>query len=383
MEKFNKVENIKIPYGRQDISQNDINAVIEVLRSDWITQGPTISHFEHAVAKYCGSQYSVAVCNATAALHLACRAIGLSVGDRLWTSPNTFVASANCGLYCGAEVDFVDIDPKTYNICIDALSSKLEQAEKLGKLPKILIPVHFAGQSCEMAEIAKLSKKYGFYVIEDASHAIGGEYKGKKIGSCIYSDMTVFSFHPVKIITTGEGGMVVTNKQELYERIVLLRTHGIVRKPNQGAWYYQQVDLGYNYRMTDIQAALGLSQMKRLYSFISQRHELAQSYNENLQDLPLQLPWQHPDSYSAWHLYIIRLNKRHQVFDSLREAGIGVNVHYIPVHTQPYYLQMGFKFGDFPNAEAFYDEAISLPIYPLLTDAQQQKVITDLQKALL
>ncbi|WP_069473698.1 UDP-4-amino-4,6-dideoxy-N-acetyl-beta-L-altrosamine transaminase [Candidatus Marithrix sp. Canyon 246] len=372
-----------IPYGRQDISQTDIDAVVEVLRSDWITQGPTIARFEQAVANYCGSQYAVAVCNATAALHLACRAIGLGVGDRLWTSPNTFVASANCGLYCGAEVDFVDIDPQTYNISIDALRAKLEQAEKVGKLPKVLIPVHFAGQSCEMATIAELAKQYGFYVIEDASHAIGGEYKGKKIGNCSYSDMTVFSFHPVKIITTGEGGMVVTNNPELFEKVSLLRTHGITRTPSQGAWYYQQVELGYNYRITDIQAALGLSQMQRLDSFINQRHELVQTYNDSLKDLPLQLPWQHPDSYSAWHLYVIRLNKRSQVFDSLREAGIGVNVHYIPVHTQPYYQEMGFKIGDFPEAEKYYDQVISLPIYPLLTETEQQKVITFLKKALL
>jgi UDP-4-amino-4,6-dideoxy-N-acetyl-beta-L-altrosamine transaminase len=372
-----------IPYGRQDISQTDIDAVVKVLRSDWITQGPTIPRFEQAVANYCDSQYAVAVSNATAALHLACRAIGLGVGDRLWTSPNTFVASANCGLYCGAEVDFVDIDPKTYNISIEALRTKLEQAEKFGKLPKVLIPVHFAGQPCEMAAIAELAKQYGFYVIEDASHAIGGEYKGKKIGSCSYSDMTVFSFHPVKIITTGEGGMVVTNNEELFEKVSLLRTHGIIREPSQGAWYYQQVDLGYNYRMTDIQAALGLSQMQRLDSFINQRHELVKIYNKSLQDLDLQLPWQHPDSYSAWHLYVIRLNERRQVFASLREAGIGVNVHYIPVHTQPYYQQMGFKFGDFPEAEKYYSEAISLPIYPLLNEVQQNKIISDLKKALL
>jgi UDP-4-amino-4,6-dideoxy-N-acetyl-beta-L-altrosamine transaminase len=377
-----------IPYGRQDISQTDIDAVVDVLRSDWITQGPKIHSFEQVVADYCGSQYAVAVCNATAALHLACMAVGLGTGDRLWTSPNTFVASANCGLYCGAKVDFVDIDPKTYNISIDALRTKLELAEKNGNLPKVLIPVHFAGQSCEMAAIADLAKQYGFYVIEDAAHALGGEYKGQKIGSCSYSDITVFSFHPVKIITTGEGGMVLTNNQALFEKVSLLRTHGITREPDkmyepsQGAWYYQQITLGYNYRMTDIQAALGLSQMQRLDSFISQRHELAKAYNENLRNLPLQLPWQHPDSYSAWHLYVIRLNKRRQVFESLREAGIGVNVHYIPVHTQPYYQHKGFKLGDFPEAEKYYDEAISLPIYPLLTKIQQKKIITDLKKAL-
>jgi len=372
-----------IPYGCQDISQTDIDAVVEVLRSDWITQGPTISSFEKTVAEYCGSKHAVAVCNATSALHLACRAIGLEVGDRLWTSPNTFVASANCGLYCGAKVDFVDINPKTYNISIDALRTKLEHAEKVGKLPKVLIPVHFAGQSCEMDAIAELAKQYGFYVIEDASHAIGGEYKGQKIGSCRYSDMTVFSFHPVKIITTGEGGMVLTNNQEFFDKVSLLRTHGITREPSQGAWYYQQIALGYNYRITDIQAALGVSQMQRLDAFVTRRYELAQAYNELLQDLPLQLPWQHPNSYSAWHLYVIRLNKRHQVFDSLRQAGIGVNVHYIPVHTQPYYQQMGFKLGDFPEVEKYYHEAISLPIYPLLTKIQQKKIITDLKKALL
>jgi UDP-4-amino-4,6-dideoxy-N-acetyl-beta-L-altrosamine transaminase len=384
-----------IPYGRQDISQEDIDAVVEVLRSDWITQGPAIEKFEQAVANYCGTKYAVAVSSATAALHLACLAVDLGQGDILWTSPNTFVASANCGLYCGAEVDFVDIDPHTYNLSVEELERKLAWAEKQGCLPKVLVPVHFAGQSCEMERIAVLSKRYGFKVIEDASHAIGGTYQGTPVGNCKFSDITVFSFHPVKIITTGEGGMLLTNQEELYQKLIRLRSHGITRNPklmkgeSHGSWYYQQLELGLNYRITDIQAALGVSQMQRLDEFVSRRRFLAQRYNELLQNLPLTLPWQHPDTESSWHLYVIRLkldkiDKTHrQVFETLHSAGIGVNLHYIPVHTQPYYQQLGFKLGDFPQVEKYYQETISLPLYYGLIQEDQNRILTALQKILL
>ncbi|MFM6205937.1 UDP-4-amino-4,6-dideoxy-N-acetyl-beta-L-altrosamine transaminase, partial [Planktothrix sp.] len=320
-----------IPYGRQDISQADIDAVVEVLRSDWITQGPAIERFEKSVAEYCGAKYAVAVSSATAGLHIACLAAGLSPGDVLWTSPNTFVASANCGLYCGAGIDFVDIDPHTYNLSVEMLEQKLALAEQEGKLPKVLVPVHLAGQSCQMDRISVLSRQYGFTVLEDASHAIGAKYQGKPVGCCNYSDMVVFSFHPVKIITTGEGGMVLTNREDLYEKLIRLRTHGITRNPeliqgeSHGLWYYQQLELGFNYRITDIQAALGISQMQRLDEFVSRRRRLAERYNNLLQDLPLVLPWQHPDTESSWHLYIIRLqleriSKTHsQVFAELRQ----------------------------------------------------------------
>jgi UDP-4-amino-4,6-dideoxy-N-acetyl-beta-L-altrosamine transaminase len=381
-----EVMNQFIPYGRQDISQADIDAVVEVLRSDWITQGPAIERFEKSVAEYCGAKYAVAVSNATAGLHIACLAAGLSAGDVLWTSPNTFVASANCGLYCGADVDFVDIDPHTYNLSVEVLEQKLARAELEGKLPKVVVPVHFAGQSCEIERILALSRKYGFTILEDASHAIGARYQDNPVGSCLFSDMAVFSFHPVKIITTGEGGMVVTNREDLYEKLIRLRTHGITRNPelmqgeSHGLWYYQQLELGFNYRMTDIQAALGASQMQRLDEFVSRRRHLAARYNQLLSDFPLVLPWQHPDTESSWHLYVIRLKldeigKTHrQVFEELRQAEIGVNLHYIPVHTQPYYQNLGFKWGDFPQAEQYYQEAISLPIYYGLSDENQDQV---------
>ncbi|WP_335038497.1 UDP-4-amino-4,6-dideoxy-N-acetyl-beta-L-altrosamine transaminase [Nostoc sp.] len=383
-----------IPYGRQDINQEDIDAVIEVLRSDWITQGPAIERFEQAVANYCGAKYAVAVSNATAALHIACLAASLGQGDILWTSPNTFVASANCGLYCGAKVDFVDINPNTYNLSVDELESKLAEAEKQGCLPKILIPVHFAGQSCEMEQIAALSQRYGFKIIEDASHAIGGSYQGQPIGSCQFSDMAVFSFHPVKIITTGEGGMMLTNQEELYQRLIRLRSHGITRNPDlmqgecHGSWYYQQLELGFNYRMTDIQAALGSSQLQRLDKFVERRRLIAQRYNQLLQDLSLMLPWQHPDSESSWHLYVIRLkldkiNKTHrQIFEELRSTGVGVNLHYIPVHTQPYYQKLGFQLGDFPQVEQYYEEAITIPLYYGLNEESQDKVVISLRESL-
>ncbi|HIK32262.1 MAG TPA: UDP-4-amino-4,6-dideoxy-N-acetyl-beta-L-altrosamine transaminase [Oscillatoriales cyanobacterium M4454_W2019_049] len=383
-----------IPYGRQDISPQDIDAVVEVLRSDWITQGPAIPRFEQAVAEYCGVKYAVAVTSATAALHIACLAADLGSGDILWTSPNTFVASANCGLYCGAEVDFVDIDRRTYNLSIEELECKLERSNQIEKPPKIVIPVHFSGQSCQMDRIADLAQKYGFQVIEDASHAIGASYQEKPVGSCQFSDMTVFSFHPVKIITTGEGGMVLTNREDLYEKLIRLRTHGITRNPNfmteesHGGWYYQQLELGFNYRMTDIQAALGASQMQRLDEFVTRRRFLAKRYDELLQDLPLTLPWQHPDTESSWHLYVIRLKldkicKTHrQVFEELRQAGIGVNLHYIPVHTQPYYQELGFKWEDFPQSEQYYREAISIPLYAGLTLEEQDRVVRALREVI-
>jgi UDP-4-amino-4,6-dideoxy-N-acetyl-beta-L-altrosamine transaminase len=386
--------NAFIPYGRQQVSEADIAAVVAVLRSDWLTQGPAIARFEQAVADYCGAGFAVAVSSATAALHLACLALDLGVGDSLWTSPNTFVASANCGRYCGAAVDFVDIDPKTYNLSIPALEAKLIQAEQQGRLPKVIVPVHFAGQCCEMARIATLAQRYGLRVIEDASHAIGGRYQQQAIGSCVNSDLTVFSFHPVKIITSGEGGMILTHQPDLYQRLMRLRTHGITRNPaemtppSQGPWDYQQLELGFNYRITDIQAALGWSQLQRLDEFIQLRRDRVERYNQQLQDLPIQLPWQHPETQSSWHLYVIRLKldkinfSHQQVFEFLRAQGIGVNLHYIPVHTQPYYQQLGFGWGDFPEAEAYYRAAISLPLYPGLTLADQDLVIDKLHQIL-
>lgn len=383
-----------IPYGRQDITQSDIDAVISVLQSDFLTQGPMVPGFEHAVAAHVGAQHALAVNSATSALHIACLALGLGPGDHLWTTPVTFVASANCALYCGAQVDFVDIDPSTYNLCPKALEQKLEVAERDGRLPKVLVAVHLCGQPCDMQAIAKLAKRYGFKVIEDASHAIGGRYQGEFIGNCRYSDITVFSFHPVKIITTAEGGMVLTNDAELASEMTLLRSHGITRDPAQmtqdsdGPWYYQQIGLGFNYRMTELQAALGISQMQRLDQYVARRHQLAARYDELLADLPLITPWQHPDSYSGLHLYVIRLQldkigKSHrQVFELLREKGVGVNLHYIPVHTQPYYQAMGFKSGDFPEAERYYREAISLPMFQTLSDQDQDRVVAVLREVL-
>ncbi|MDD2801719.1 MAG: UDP-4-amino-4,6-dideoxy-N-acetyl-beta-L-altrosamine transaminase [Methylococcales bacterium] len=383
-----------IPYGRQTISEADIQAVVEVLRSDFLTQGPAIPAFENAVANYCGTQYAFAVNSATSALHIACLALGVGKSDSVWTSPTTFVASANCALYCGADVDFVDIDPRTYNLSVEKLTEKLAWAEQTGKLPKVVIPVHLCGQPCDMAGIYALSQRYGFKIIEDASHAIGGKYQNQAIGNCLYSDITVFSFHPVKIITTGEGGMALTNDAALAERLDRLRSHGITRDPAQmthtpdGPWYYQQLELGFNYRMTDLQAALGLSQMQRLDEFVSKRHALSQRYDALLADQPIITPWQHPDSYSGLHLYVIRLqldkiSKTHrEIFEALRVAGIGVNLHYIPVYRQPYYEQLGFKEGYCLEAEQYYAEAISLPMYSGLTEAQLDYVVAELQEAL-
>jgi len=382
-----------IPYGRQDIQQSDIDAVVEVLRSDFLTQGPTVPRFERVIAEKVGARHALAVNSATSALHIACSALGLGKGDWLWTSPITFVASANCGLYCGAQVDFVDIDARTYNLCPKALEAKLERAEREGCLPKVVVAVHLCGQPCDMQAIHRLSQRYGFSVVEDASHAIGGKYQSEYIGNGRYSDVTVFSFHPVKIITTAEGGMALTNDGRLAERMDLLRSHGVTREPHlmsrdpDGPWYYEQIDLGFNYRMTELQAALGLSQMDRLDDYVASRNVLAGHYDALLYDMPVATPWQHPDSYSGRHLYVIRLDldrivKSHrQVFEDLRGAGIGVNLHYIPVHTQPYYQQLGFEQGDFPKAESYYSEAISLPMFPTLGVEQQNEVVAVLEQA--
>ncbi len=375
-----------IPYGRQDISEEDIQAVTDVLRSDFLTQGKLVPAFERAVASYCTAKLGVAVNSATSALHVACLALGVGKEDIVWTSPITFVASANCAIYCGATVDFVDIDSRTYNMSVEALQKKLITAKKAGKLPKVVIPVHLAGQSCDMESIFRLSKEYGFAIIEDASHCIGGKYKGVPIGSCRYSSIAVFSFHPVKIITTGEGGMATTNDPVLAKRMAHFRSHGIVRYADEmthepdGPWFYQQIDLGFNYRMTDIQAALGLSQLKRLDDFVAKRHEIAKRYNEILTEPWLTLPWQDPDTYSAFHLYIIRVQENNpivnhlQLFTMLRSAGILVNLHYIPVYRHPFYQRMGFDVADFPEAESYYAEAISLPMFTTLT-AEQQDIV--------
>lgn len=382
-----------IPYGRQEITPEDVRAVVDTLQSDWITQGPAIDRFEEALAAYCGVSHAVAVCNATAALHLACAALDVGPGDIVWTSPNTFVASANCALYCGAKVDFVDIDPRSYNMSPDRLEEKLVAAENAAALPKVVIPVHFAGQSCDMRRIGELASRFGFKVIEDASHAVGGTYLGKPIGSCEHSDITVFSFHPVKIITTGEGGMTMTQHPELASRMARLRSHGITRDPSlmvgrpDGPWDYQQVELGFNYRMTDLQAALGLSQLARLDDYVARRHSLRRRYDELLAPLPVRLPWQACDAGSALHLYPIQVDqtrtekRRLEVFEALRAAGVGVNVHYIPVHTQPHYQRLGYRRGDFPVAEAYYANAISLPMYPTLSVADQDFVVEALGEA--
>ncbi len=381
-----------IPYGKQEITQQDIDAVVNVLKSDFLTQGPQVPSFEKSLTEHTGAEYALAVNSATSALHIACLALELGDGDYLWTTPVTFVASSNCGLYCGAKVDFVDIDPKTYNLCPIKLEQKLIEAEKTHKLPKVLVAVHLCGQPCDMKAIHKLSIKYGFSIIEDASHAIGGKYYGEPIGNCRYSDITVFSFHPVKIVTTAEGGAALTNSDELAKRMNLYRSHGVTRdkelmtEESHGGWYYQQVALGYNYRMTELQAALGVSQMERLKNFVSARHLLSSKYNELLTDLPITLPYQLENTYSGLHLYVIRLNlnelqKTHkQVFDELRENGIGVNLHYIPVHTQPYYQQLGFNIGDFPEAEKYYQEAISLPMFHTMTEEQQLEIARVLSK---
>jgi UDP-4-amino-4,6-dideoxy-N-acetyl-beta-L-altrosamine transaminase len=386
---------IGIPYGRQDINQSDIDAVVDVLRSDFLTQGPVVPAFEKVVSDYCGAQYAVAVNSATSALHIACLALGVGKGDSIWTTPTTFVASANCALYCGAAVDFVDIDSRTYNLSVDRLTEKLALAEKKGKLPKVVIPVHLCGQPCDMADLSALGQKYGFKIIEDASHAIGARYKGEPIGSGRYSDITVFSFHPVKIITSGEGGMAITNDTKLARRLRILRSHGITStvedmhsRPDSEIWNYQQIDLGFNYRMTDIHAALGLSQMKRLDEFVKRRNQLAGRYDKQLADLPIKTPWQHPDSYSSYHLYPIRLDPnatartQREVYNSLRANGILINLHYIPVYRQPFFEELGFRPGYCPEAERYYHETISVPLYPAMTNEQQDLVVATLTKIL-
>lgn len=384
-----------IPYGRQDISQDDIDAVIRVLGSDFLTQGPEVPAFEAQVAAFCGVKHAVAANSATSALHIACLALGVGPGDVVWTSPITFVASANCALYCGASVDFVDIDSSTYNLSLDKLRAKLESSAIAGKLPKVLVAVHLSGQSCEMEEIKKLSNIYGFRVIEDASHAVGAKYKGRPVGSCEYSDITIFSFHPVKIITTAEGGMSLTNDPALARRMELLRSHGITRDSSEmansphGSWYYEQIDLGFNYRMTEIHAALGISQLKRIADFVERRRQIAETYDAELSGLPIVLPFQHPDTWSSYHLYVIRLLdmgkgiEHRSVFEALRAAGIGANLHYIPVFLQPYYQELGFKADEFPNSMAYYSSAITLPIYPGLTRQDQRYVVEELRRILL
>jgi len=381
------IRNKMIPYGRQDISQQDIDAVVDVLKSDFLTQGPKVPAFESSLTSHTGADYALAVNSATSALHIACMALELGEGDWLWTSPVTFVASANAGLYCGAKVDFVDIESRTYNLCPIKLETKLADASLKGRLPKVLVPVHLCGQPCDMKRIRELCNKYNVKIVEDASHAIGGSYQGAPIGNCKYSDITVFSFHPVKIVTTAEGGAALTNDHELAEKMALYRSHGITRdqnmmtEPSHGPWYYQQIELGYNYRMTDFQAALGVSQMRRLSEFVSKRHHIARRYDRLLNGLPVEIPYQLDDTYSGLHLYVIRLkldeiDRSHkQVFEGLREKGIGVNVHYIPVHLQPYYAAMGFQQGDFPESEQYYSEAISLPMYPNLSEEDQDRVV--------
>lgn len=383
-----------IPYGKQEITQQDIDAVVAVLQSDFLTQGPQVPAFEQALCDHTGAGYALAVNSATSALHIACLALGLGEGDWLWTTPVTFVASANCGLYCGARVDFVDIDPHTYNMSVSQLEQKLIQAKKDNSLPKVVVPVHLCGQPCDMQEIAALSQEYGFYIIEDASHAIGGRYQDHIIGDCYYADITVFSFHPVKIITTAEGGAALTNNAKLAEKMTLLRSHGVTRDPalmvseSDGGWYYQQIALGFNYRMTDIQAALGNSQIIRLDQFVAARHALAVRYDKLLAALPVTCPYQLENTYSGLHLYVIRLqleliaSSHREVFDALREKGIGVNVHYIPVHTQPYYQNLGFQVGDFPVAEQYYAEAISLPLFHTMTHSEQDRVVAALTEIL-
>jgi UDP-4-amino-4,6-dideoxy-N-acetyl-beta-L-altrosamine transaminase len=387
MVKGNLVRNI-IPYGRQDIRRADIEAVVGVLSSDFLTQGPVVPLFEEMLKGSTGAEYATAVNSATSALHIACLALGVGAGDTVWTVPNTFVASANCALYCGAQIDFVDIDPVTSNLSIEALHTKLREAERTGHLPKVLIPVHLAGEPCDMAAIKKLSQKYGFMIIEDASHAIGGQYQCKPIGCCEYSDITVFSFHPVKIVTSGEGGAALTNSSELDQKLKLLRSHGITRDsnmmqfPKDDGWYYEQVDLGFNYRMTDIHAALGLSQLARISEYIDRRHEIAVRYDQEFDGVNLQKPYRSPTNKSALHLYVMQVEptQHRRVFNKLRENGVGVNLHYIPVHTQPYYQKLGFGWGDCPNSENYYKRAISLPIFPTLTENEQSFVIETVKK---
>jgi UDP-4-amino-4,6-dideoxy-N-acetyl-beta-L-altrosamine transaminase len=385
---------MSIPYGRQDITQADIAAVVEVLRSDFLTQGPAVTRFESSVATRVGARHAVAANSATAALHIACLALDIAAGDVLWTVPNTFVASANCARYCGASVDFVDIDARTWNMSVPALSAKLQRAQAAGRLPKVVVPVHFSGQPTEQEQIWALAQEYGFRVLEDASHSIGAERNGERVGSCRWSDATVFSFHPVKIVTTGEGGMVVTNDARLAERMMMFRSHGITRdaarfvRDSAGPWYYEQQLLGFNYRLTDIQAALGMSQLTRLDAYIERRNALARQYDLALAGLPLTLPYVRPENRSAFHIYVVRLDRsatatsHRSVVEQLRGRGIEVNLHYMPVHLQPYYAELGFEAGQFPEAEAHGDEAITLPLYPAMDDEAQRTVVSALRDIL-
>ena len=377
-----------IPYGRQDIRRVDIEAVIEVLSSDFLTQGPVVPLFEKMITDMTEVKYATAVNSATSALHLACLALGVGTGDTVWTVPNTFVASANCALYCGAQIDFVDIDPQTSNLSVDLLDIKLRKAEKTGHLPKVVIPVHLTGEPCDMVAIKKLSQKYNFKIIEDASHAVGGQYQDKPIGCCEHSDITVFSFHPVKIVTSGEGGAALTNSAELDQKLKLLRSHGITRDktlmqhPTNDGWYYEQIDLGFNYRMTDIHAAIGLSQLDRLHEYVNRRHEIAARYDIGLEGANLKTPYRNPTNKSALHLYVIQVesSQHRRIYHELSESNIGVNLHYIPVHTQPYYRKLGFAWGGFPNSEKYYKKAISLPMFPTLTEVEQSYVIETVKK---
>lgn len=391
MKKVNKI----IPYGRQSISESDINSVVDVLRSEYLTQGTVVPAFEQSMARYCHASYGVAVNSATSALHIACLALDLGPGDYLWTSAITFVASANCGLYCGAKVDFVDIDPRTYNMCPIELENKLIEAKQFGHLPKIVIPVHMCGQPCDMEAIHLLSIQYGFKIIEDASHAIGAEYKNELVGNCRYSNITVFSFHPVKIITTAEGGMAVTNDNTLAIKMSRLRSHGITNDPNEmqarpldEIWNYQQIALGFNYRMTELQAALGMSQLKKLDDFLIIRRTIAKYYDEIFNSMPLKIPFQHTDALSSFHLYPLQIDlsksikNQGYVYEYLNQAGIRANLHYIPVYRQPYFEQMGFKQGYCPNAEIYFKSSFSIPLYVDLTVEQQRRVVEEIRKAL-
>jgi UDP-4-amino-4,6-dideoxy-N-acetyl-beta-L-altrosamine transaminase len=394
VQKSERSDRDPIPYGRQEITDADIEAVTAVLRSDFLTQGPLVPKFEEAVAQRVGAKYAVASNSATSSLHLACLALGVSAGDLVWTSPITFVASANCARYCGADVDFIDIDPRSYNMSLTALADRLAAAERNGRLPKVVIPVHLAGHPAEMEGIHALARRYGFSVIEDASHAVGGRYRDEPVGNCRYSDITVFSFHPVKIVTTGEGGMALTNNATLARRMARLNSHGITRDPSEmthssdGPWYYQQIELGYNYRLTEIQAALGLSQLDRLDAYVARRHDIAARYDEMLHDLPIVTPWRDARDYSGFHLYIIRLNlddvagTHREVFERLRRAGVLVNLHYIPVYRQPDFARYGFERQDFPEAEHYYAEAMTLPLFPTLSEENQDFVVESLRRAL-
>lgn len=383
-----------IPYARHEITEADIEAVASVLRSEFLTQGPQVPAFEAALTRYTGARHAIAVNSATSALHIACLALGLGPGDWLWTSPVTFLASANCALYCGAQVDFVDIDPCTYNLSPDALSHKLEQAEREGKLPKVLVAVHMGGQSCDMKAMRLLSRRYGFKVIEDASHAVGGKYEDQPVGDCRYSDIAVFSFHPAKIVTAAEGGAALTNSDELASKMALLRSHGLTRDhqqmvhPIEGPWYYEQIELGFNYRMTDIHAALGTNQMKRVDDYVSRRQAVAKRYAELFAGLPLKTPRLDERAHSAFHLYVVRLDlarsrrNQRELFEFMRARGIGVNLHYIPIYRQPFYERMGFDRREFVEAESYYSQAMTLPMFPLLREEELRFVAATLAEGM-